>query len=160
MTTIGQSSIASGLGSKSTHAFATGCCTPLFAICTTTPDTVRNPFGDGSGAPVSAERETICALMEDLDGDLTIEPRVAGSIDHAHAPVADMRENLVRPEPVAGCQHGTSILPHGSPRHGDRRLPLLAHGWKLSDQAARPRNLTSVSSDLMVRVSDVARSVV
>ena len=38
---------------------------------------------------------------QQLDRDLTIEPRVSGKIDLAHASRAESRENLVGPEPRA-----------------------------------------------------------
>src|SRR6516165_9974600 len=57
VTAAGQSS--AGPGSKSTHAPAAGCVPALVAIMTT-PEIVRNPGGEGRGAPVSAVYDTNC----------------------------------------------------------------------------------------------------
>jgi len=67
ITAAGQSLPPSG--SKSTQAPATGC-KPSLLICRTTPDTVRNPPGDDSGVPVSAERETF-PLTGSFAGDVS-----------------------------------------------------------------------------------------
>ena len=48
---------------------------------------------------------------EDLDGDGPVEPRVAGSIDLAHAARADRRDDLVRAEAcTSGQGHEATLI--------------------------------------------------
>ena len=50
---------------------------------------------------------------EHLDGDLAVQPRVAGAIDLAHAAGAEQVENLVGAEPRAGCEpHARGLTAH------------------------------------------------
>ena len=44
------------------------------------------------------------SVGEDLDGDLSLEVRVGGAIDLAHAALADLRGNFVGAEPSARGQ--------------------------------------------------------
>src|SRR5687767_11419860 len=63
--------------------------------------------GDGLGFTIEARAPLGIArdrLRQNLDGDVAIEPRIAGAIDLAHATRAKRAENFVATEPAAGGQ--------------------------------------------------------
>jgi hypothetical protein len=48
--------------------------------------------------------------VQDLDGDVAIEPRIAGAVDLAHAAGADEPDDLVRPETVTCRERHERII--------------------------------------------------
>ena len=56
---------------------------------------------------IAISRET---FVENLDGDVTAQPGVLGSIDYAHAALADHRDDLIRPEPLPRLVHPVRLL--------------------------------------------------
>ena len=66
--------------------------------------------GDGhrlAAQPLARVRVSRQLAWQQLDGDLTIEPRVAGAIDLAHASSPEGGHNLVAAESRAGCKRQT-----------------------------------------------------
>ena len=57
--------------------------------------------------PGDADRDRREGIGEDLDGDVALQPGVAGAVDLAHAAGADRAGDLVRTQAGAGAQgHG------------------------------------------------------
>ena len=67
--------------------------------------------GDGAGFPIEALAELLGA---DLDGDYSVEPRIAGFVHFPHAAGADGREDLTGTEskPVGKWHKAFIILSH------------------------------------------------
>ena len=63
---------------------------------------------------------------QDLDGDVTTKPRIAGAIHLAHAAAANQRHDLVSAEASAGSEsHVASERPHYTERSArNPRAPL------------------------------------
>jgi hypothetical protein len=55
--------------------------------------------------------------QQDLDGDVALQPSVAGAIDLSHAAGSEGRDDLVGTEPRAECERQESVVNYlgGSP---------------------------------------------